>query len=86
VLGEVRYSEPFSPEAIDTVAQQDKLKAIAYKKWPDSIDALIDEKSGLSGDGSTVTVSARAIRYTSSADRAALHRMNDGLVVSPKSY
>jgi hypothetical protein len=32
-----------------------------------------------------VTVSADAIEYASSTDRAALHNMNNGIVVSPAS-
>jgi hypothetical protein len=83
VLGEVRYSEPWSPDAIDTARQEDKLKAIACKRWPDRIDALIEEKSGFSADNSTVIVSAKAIHYLSSADRKALHNMDDEMVVSP---
>lgn len=83
VLGEVRYSVPWSPGAIDTAAQRDALKAIACKRWPDRIDALIEQKSGISADDRTVTVSATAIHYLSSADREMLHHMDEQLVVSP---
>ena len=48
-----------------------------------TLDALSEEKSEVSADGSKVTVSAKAITYESSADRAAMHKMNEGLVASP---
>lgn len=83
VLGEIKYTEPFSPDAIDSGKMRNKLKAIAYKKWPDSIDAIINENSQVSADGSTVTVSAKGIEYDSTIDRTALHNMNNGMVASP---
>jgi hypothetical protein len=83
VLGDISYTVPFSPDAIDSAKQRDKLKDIAYKKWPDSIDAIIKENSQLSADGSTITVTAQGIAYDSSVDREALHHMNEGLVASP---
>jgi hypothetical protein len=83
VLGDISYSEPFSPDAIDSAKMKDKLKNIAYKKWPEEIDAIIKEDSSVSADGSTVTVTAQGIAYDSSVDRAALHHMNEGLVASP---
>jgi hypothetical protein len=83
VLGDISYTEPFSPDAIDSAKMRDKLKDIAYKKWPDEIDAIIKEDSAVSADGTTVTVSAQGIAYDSSVDRTALHHMNEGLVASP---
>ena len=83
VLGPVKYTVPFSPDAIDARHESDQLKAMAYKKWPDQLDALINEKESLSPDASKVTVSAEAIQYASSTDRQALHNMNNGIVVSP---
>lgn len=85
VLGEVKYSEPFTPDAIDEAKIKDKLKKQAYEKWPDTLDALVDEKSEVSADGNTVSVSAKAIQYESSVDRTALHKMNEGIVASPTS-
>jgi hypothetical protein len=82
-LGELKYTEPFTPEAIDAAKMQDRLKAMALEKYPDTVDAVIKEDSEVSPDGSTVTVSAEAIQYESSVDRNALHRMNEGLVASP---
>jgi hypothetical protein len=83
VLGEVKYSEPFTPDAINEAKIKDKLKKMAYEKWPDTLDALVEEKSDVSNDGATVTVSAKAIQYESSVDRAMLHKMNEGMVASP---
>src|SRR5713226_6315828 len=40
VLGELSYTEPFSPDAIDEEKIKDKLKKMAYEKWPDTIDAI----------------------------------------------
>ena len=82
-LGELKYTEPFTPDAIDAAKMQDRLKAMALEKYPDTVDAVIKEDSEVSPDGSTVTVSAEAIQYESSTDRNALHKMNEGLVASP---
>ncbi len=84
VLGDMSYTVPFTPDAIDASEMREKLKKIAYAKWPDDIDAIIKENSAVSSDGSTVTVTAQAIKYDSSVDREALHHMNEGLVASPQ--
>ncbi|HYB91229.1 MAG TPA: hypothetical protein VEC38_09300 [Candidatus Binataceae bacterium] len=75
VLGDVKYTEPFSPEAIDETNIKEKLKKIAYDKWPETIDGIIKENQEVSPDGSTVTVSGQAIQYESSVDREALHKL-----------
>ncbi len=85
VLGDINYTEPFTPDAIDAAKMQDKLKKIAFDKYPDTVDAVIKEDSNVSADGSTVTVTAQAIQYASSVDRTALHKMNEGLVASPNN-
>jgi hypothetical protein len=85
VLGEVTYNEPFTPDAINEAKIKTKLKDMAYAKWPDTLDALVDEKSDVSDDGTTVKVSAKAIQYESSTDRNMLHHMNEGMVASPSS-
>ncbi len=82
-LGELSYTEPFSPEAIDESRISDKLKKIALEKWPDMIDAIVNENQTVSADGSQITVTGKAIQYDSSVDRAALHHLNDDLVASP---
>jgi hypothetical protein len=83
VLGPISYTVPFTPDAIDAAEMKEKLKKIAYTKWPDTIDAIIKEDSNVSADGSQVTVTAQAIAYDSTQDREALHHMNEGLVASP---
>ena len=82
-LGELTYTEPFSPTAIDEDNITNKLKKMAYDKWPDDIDAIVNENQSVSSEGSQVTVTAKAIKYDSSVDREALHHMNEGMVASP---
>jgi hypothetical protein len=84
-LGDLSYTEPFTPDAIDEAKISEKLKAMAFAKWPDTIDAIVDENQTTSTDGSQVTVTAKAIAYDSSVDRDALHHMQDGLTVSGKN-
>src|SRR5260370_33411183 len=84
-LGDVTYTEPFSPDAIDEAKISDKLKKIAFEKWPDTIDAIVNENQTISSDGAQVTVTGKAIAYDSTVDRAALHRMNEHLVISPSN-
>lgn len=82
-LGELNYTVPFSPDAIDEAQITDKLKKIALQKWPDTIDAIVDENQTVSADGSQITVTGKAIQYDSSVDRTALRHLNDNLVASP---
>jgi hypothetical protein len=82
-LGDLSYTEMFSADAIDGAKISDKLKKIALDKWPDMIDAIVNENQTVSADGSQITVTRKAIQYESSADRAALHHLNEGLVASP---
>lgn len=82
-LGDLSYTEPFSPDAIEEAQITDKLKKMAYAKWPDDIDAIVNENQSMSADGSQITVTAKAIKYDSSVDREALHHMNEGMVASP---
>jgi len=84
-LGDLTYTEPFSPDAIEESKITDKLKKMAMDKWPDDIDAIVNENQQVSADGTTFTVTAKAIKYDSSVDREALHHMNEGLVASPNS-
>ena len=86
VLGDLKYSEPFSPDAIDKAEIQRKLKALALAKYPDQADAVIKENSDVesSGEFETVTVTGEVIRFDSSADRTLMHHMWENLVVSPK--
>ena len=56
---------------------------MAFAKWPDEIDAIVNEDQTTSADGSQIKVTAKAIKFDSSVDRNALHHMNDQGVVSP---
>ena len=84
-LGDLTYTEPFSPDVIEESTITARLKKMAMEKWPDDIDAIVDENQTTSADGSTFTVTAKAIKYDSSVDREALHHMNEGLVASPSN-
>src|SRR5215469_6910125 len=82
-LGDLSYTVPFSPDAIDEDTITNKLKKMAFDKWPNDIDAIVDENQVTSADGTQFTVTAKAIKYDSSVDREALHHMNEGMVASP---
>jgi len=84
-LGDLTYTEPFSPDVIEESKITARLKKMAMEKWPDDIDAIVDENQTMSPDGSSFTVTAKAIKYDSSVDREALHHMNEGLVASPSN-
>ena len=84
-LGDLTYTEPFSPDVIEESKITARLKKMAMEKWPDDIDAIVDENQTLSADGTSFTVTAKAIKYDSSVDREALHHMNEGLVASPSN-
>ena len=84
-LGDLSYTEPFSPDAIDEAKITAKLKSMAMEKWPDTIDAIVDENQTVSPDGATITVTGKAIAYDSSVDRAAMHKMNEGMIASPSN-
>ena len=82
-LGDLTYTEPFSPDAIDDAKISGKLKAMAFAKWPETIDAIVNENQTVSPDGSQITVTAKAIKFDTSVDRNALRHMQDNAVVSP---
>ncbi len=84
-LGDLTYTEPFSPDAIDEAKISDRLKKMALEKWPDTIDAIVSENQTVSADGSQITVTGKAIAYDSTVDRTALHHMNEGMVASPNN-
>src|SRR5215471_15487079 len=37
-LGDLSYTEPFTPDAIDAAKMESKLKKIALDKYPDTVD------------------------------------------------
>jgi|HubBroStandDraft_6_1064221.scaffolds.fasta_scaffold237784_2 hypothetical protein len=77
VLGDLKYSEPFSSDAIDKASIHRKLKALALAKYPEQADAVIKENSDVESSGQTeiVTVTGEVIQFDSSADRALMHNM-----------
>jgi hypothetical protein len=63
VLGEMSFSEAVTSDSIDEAKITEKLKTMAFAKWPDTIDAIINEKQSISADGSQMMITATAIRY-----------------------
>ncbi|HTR60624.1 MAG TPA: hypothetical protein VMH37_02910 [Candidatus Binataceae bacterium] len=86
VLGELKFSEPYSPDAADTHKIQQQLKDMALTRYGDQADAVIKAKADVesSGDDSTLLVTGEVVHFDSSADREMMHNMWDNLVVSPK--
>ncbi len=65
VLGKLEYSEPFSPDAIDTEKINNKLRAMAIERFGDEVDAIQDAHSDINDDGTKVTATGEALRITS---------------------
>ncbi|WP_304830373.1 hypothetical protein [Candidatus Binatus sp.] len=84
VLGELRYSEPFSLDVIDSAKIEVRLKAMALEKYHGDADAVIKANVDVDASGETVTVTGVAIQFESSADREMMHKMWEGMIVSPK--
>jgi hypothetical protein len=86
VLGELKYNEPYTPDALDEDRIEKKLKKIALAQYSGQADAVIEAKGDMemSGDSATVTVTGKVVQFESSADRELMHQMWDNLVVSPK--
>jgi hypothetical protein len=61
-LGELDYTEAFSPQAIDDDYIDDKLRTMAIRKWGDQVDAVISVKTALSDDATEVRVTAQAVK------------------------
>lgn len=86
VLGNLKYTEPYSPDAADKDLIERRLKAMALADYHDRADAVIKVNSDVeaSGETETLTVTAEVVQFDSSADRAMMHDLWDNLVVSPK--
>ena len=86
VLGDLKYSAPFSTVAIDTAQIESTLKAMALEKYHDNADAVIKANGDVDCSGQTVMVivTGEVIQFDSSADRGLMHDMMENLVVSPK--
>lgn len=63
-LGELTYSEPLSPDAIEGPHINQRLREMAIAKWGREVDAIIHINSKVGANASTVTVTAEAIRVT----------------------
>ena len=83
VLGDLKYSEPFSTVAIDTAEIESRLKAMALEKYHDDADAVIKANGDVdcSGEAVTVNVTGEVIQFETSADRALMRN----LVLEPSS-
>jgi predicted aconitase len=64
-LGDLSYTEPFSPDAIDSTRINEKLRDLALAKWGRQVDAIIHITTKVGSDASTLTVSAAAVRVKS---------------------
>jgi len=84
VLGDLKYSAPFSTDAIESAGIERKLKAMALAKYPDNADAVIKVSSDVDASGETVTITGEAVQFDTSADRDLMHNMWDQAVASPK--
>jgi hypothetical protein len=86
VLGDLKYSAPFSTVAIDTAQIESSLKAMALEKYPETADAVIKATGDVdcSGPAVMVNVTGEVIQFDTSSDRVAMHSMTENLVVSPK--
>ena len=84
VLGELKYSEPFSTDVIDSAKIEKRLKAMALEEYHGEADAVIKANVDVDASGENATVTGEAIQFETSADRELMHKMWEGLIVSPK--
>jgi hypothetical protein len=61
-LGELEYSEPFSPRAIDDDYIDNRLRKMAIQRWGGQVDAVVSIKTSLNSDQSEVDVTAQAVK------------------------
>jgi hypothetical protein len=85
VLGELRYTSPFSTDAIDSAQIAVRLKYIALAEYPDTVDAVIKANTQVVGADDTVVVTGEAVQFDTSADRNMMHNLiSEDAIVSPK--
>jgi hypothetical protein len=85
VLGELRYTSPFSTDAIDSAKTAVRLKNIALAEYPHTVDAVIKVNTEVVASGDTVVVTGEAVQLDTSADRNMMHDlMQEDAIVSPK--
>jgi len=63
VLGELSYRDSVNADSISEANITERLKKLAFARWPDSIDAIINEKQVISADGTQILVTGTAIKY-----------------------
>jgi hypothetical protein len=68
VLGILRYSEAFSADSLDQHRMKEKLKAMASERYHDDVDAVIKAHSDANDSGTTITVTAEAIKFETLLD------------------
>lgn len=61
-LGEVEYSEKLARHSQEWMRIEEKLKTIAFARWPGAVDAIVAVRSQTYGDGE-VKISGKAIKY-----------------------
>lgn len=68
VLGEIKYSEPLSGDAIATAHIDDKLRQEAINRYQDRVDAITNLRTGESDNGANFIVSAKAVEVIGPCD------------------
>lgn len=63
-LGELTYTEPLSPDSIDSTRINQKLREMAIAKWGRQVDAIIHINSKVGADATTMTVTGEAVEVT----------------------
>jgi Tfp pilus assembly protein PilV len=63
-LGELTYTEPLSPDSIDSAHINQKLREMAIAKWGRQVDAVIHINSKVGADATTMTVTGEAVEVT----------------------
>ncbi len=63
-LGELTYTEPLSPDSIDSTRINQKLREMAIARWGRDVDAIIHISSKIGADATTMTVTGEAVEVT----------------------
>jgi len=84
VLGDLKYTEPFSTDVIDSAKIEVRLKAMALEKYHGEADAVIKANVDVDASGENAIVTGEVIQFETSADRELMHKMWEGMIVSPK--
>ncbi len=63
-LGDLSYTEPLSPDAIDSTRINQRLREMAIARWGRQVDAVIHISSKIGDDARTMTVTGEAVEVT----------------------